>query len=87
MNSVLLTGSIEHKYSSAVNGEPLVRLIIHNERGRFSAVAYGDVARKLLDLDSGAAIFVLGSLRQRRVNRHSMYEIVIKEFWAWGVGI
>lgn len=70
-----------HKYSASIEGRPFARILLLNERGRFSIVAYDDVARRLLDIPSGTKILVQGSLRQRAVNGRALYEIAIKEFW------
>lgn len=80
MNTVVLSGRVLKQYGDVLpTGRLFIRLVVQNDQGVFVSVGYGDVARAMAAAREGTRVVVHGSLRQRKPNGKTLWEIVTEQ--------
>lgn len=80
MNSVTISGQVLKQYGDILPaGRLFIRLVIQNDQGVFVVVGYGNEARAMAAAREGARVVVHGSLRQRKPNGRTLWEIVVEQ--------
>lgn len=80
MNSVTISGKVLKMYGDILPaGRLFIRLVVQNDQGVFVVVGYGNEARAMAAAREGAQVVVHGSLRQRKPNGKTLWEIVAEQ--------